>query len=253
MRTFTTACTFIAALLIYATALADAAGVPVTETIPPAMVWGLVASIVAHGGTFMMKKLGGFAWTHTPWGALLLAAAAAVVSSVGLSIKNGWNTTSVLFAAGNGLLNFLITANGENTTTALAVKARKAARQAARQAGAAAVLVIAFLGLGAPTCAAGQCELNALPATVQTVIATVVKIAMDPSKTADDVGQGVASLSPTQGPCLVAAVDSWFSKQMPTHGQAAPDLVAAVTKLRAYLAKHPATACNGFPSRASGG
>jgi hypothetical protein len=239
MRTFTIACTFIAALLIYATALADAAGIPVTQTIPTAMVWGLVASIVAHGGTFAMKKLGGFAWTHTPWGSLLLAAAAAVVSAVGLSIKNGWNTTSVLFAAGNGLLNFLITANGENATTSLAMKARKAARQA----GTAAILMIAFLGLGAPTCAAGQCELNALPATVQTVIATVVKIALDPSKTVDDVGQGVASLSPVQGPCVVAAVSTWLDGQMPPHGQAAPDLVAAASKLRAYLAKHPTTAC----------
>jgi hypothetical protein len=85
------------------------------------------------------------------------------------------------------------------------------------------------------------------------VVATIVKIAFDPSKTVDDVGQGVAALSPTQGPCVVAAVSGWLDGQMPPHGQAAPDLVAAATKLRSYLALHPATACRDlFPSRASG-
>jgi hypothetical protein len=246
MRTFIAAATFIAALCIYATALADAAGVPVNASIPPVMIWGLVAALIAHGGTFAMKKLGGFAFFHTGVGSLVLAAVAAVVASVGLSLKNGWNTTSILFAAGNGLLNFLITANGENTMTAMAMKAKKAGAKVA----AAAVLILAFMGLGAPSCQDFKtCELNALPSTVQTVILTVFQIAMDPSKTIDDLGQAVSSLSPTQGPCVIAAVSKYIDGKLPTHGQASPDLVAAASKLHSYLAAHPASACNGFPAR----
>lgn len=109
-----------------------------------------------------------------------------------------------------------------------------------------AMVAIACSGCGtAGGKALGACEMNTLPAQLEGTIAGVVAAALSPAGVdwTAQLEQAAASAGPGQGSCIVQAVAAWFEGLTSGHGEPAPAYAEAQRRLRAYLVKHPATAC----------
>lgn len=120
--------------------------------------------------------------------------------------------------------------------------------------GAAAVLLPFLFGISiaCSSCATPgaqafkTCELGQLPTTVQSSIACGVSIAtgVQPGGDVQDALQNcVKDFAPGQGSCIMQAIMSWLKGLAPQHGQPAPNLMVAISRIQIYLSAHPAGIC----------
>ena len=248
------------ALFFYFDALADAGSAP-SVVLPPQLLWGLVAAVIAQAATFTLKRVSAWWFFHTAVGSIVLAFLSGALGAVGPVVQTkGFDRYAIIFAVLNFALNFFTTGNATNAAAVEAVKARRVRTTpggsvgAAKQSALFGLGLVLFMGLGAPTCspgaqALGACELGKLPQTLETVVATVVAIAADPNSTETDLVSAGKNFAPGQLDCAVAAVSAWLDSQVPSHGQVKLEYVAMQSKLRAYLATHAVKhACAGWPS-----
>lgn len=91
-----------------------------------------------------------------------------------------------------------------------------------------------------------NCELQALPSTLNSVTAGVVAVATDPSSAPADFDQLARQVAPTQFTCILQAVLTWVTELTTGQkGQVMQRYQHAKTVLKAYLDSGSSVACSG--------
>lgn len=246
-------------------ALADAASTSAASGI--AMWTPLIAVACGAVAYFLRSWTPSDGWLHTGAGHALLVLVAGVLAAIGQAAAAQGLSMATVVAAASGAIGGFIGAGNPSNQGGAGIPPRSSGQSG--RASLVVLLVLAALGFGGALAMAGcatpggvalkNCELGALPAEEQAVLAEVGVVLMNPSAVLSDLIALAAKLGPAQVGCAVAAWDAFLASR-----QAAPkgsQLMMATSDeqrahahalTKAYLAGHP-VACGGHYVAALGG
>jgi hypothetical protein len=203
----------------------------------PISLTALLLLVACHGVVWTIRRVSPDShFFHTKWGAVALAIVTLVLGSVIETVQmSGINTTAITIAVFNALMTFFTTSNPSvDPSTNMSKKPDPTA-----------LALALFMTMTVSGCAGGRalgaCELGKLPATSQSVIATVVAVAIAGGAHWQDELEALGkTLAPGQLECVVQAIAAAWSASRAT---LSPERAAALERLQIYLKGHPASAC----------
>lgn len=205
-----------------------------------AAILGLIAYL-----TRAAAPTGGF-W-HTKWGQLVLTLVGGVTGAGAAAVAaHGFDKTAIILAVSGAVGALVGSANPSISTSNLSKLP----------------IYLAFFAMGTmlTACPAatslGKCELNSLPANLESVIAEVVAIAMNPASVVTDLETLAGKVGPSQVSCASQAYQVWLQTNGTPSTATTPTNAQAMTMasidaarwhandvLTRYLAAHKPTAC----------
>lgn len=196
---------------------------------------------------------------HTQLGALAIAGITMVLGAIEPVLQTrGFDKTALAWAGLNGLLSFFTTGNPSVTPDNQSKKPDPPGIVRAMMPLAfGAALGFTIFGCQTPGGKAlKDCEMNALPQTLESVLADVILIATNPASVAADLVDLAKKIGPDQVACASQAWAAYIASRQNQDGGTAPSssrllagmsdtqLSHALSVLNSYLAQHPA-ACRG--------